>query len=90
MKTKTKVADIAGDGGYQYGLPTDWVEGFSSLIKVEYPAGKQVPLILEAGDYSIYKSPSGLKLHFYSLSPAETETIRITYTTQEPKGGNND
>jgi hypothetical protein len=76
-----KVADIAGDGGYQYDLPNDWQEGFSYIVKVEYPAGKQVPLLLEPGDYTVYKTPTGLKLHFYSLSPLATETIRITYTT---------
>ncbi len=76
-----KVADIAGDGGYQYDLPNDWQEGFSYIVKVEYPASKQIPLILEPGDYSIYKSPSGLKLHFYTLVPLATETIRTTYTT---------
>ncbi|MBI5789291.1 MAG: hypothetical protein HZA78_10595 [Candidatus Schekmanbacteria bacterium] len=76
-----KVADIAGDGGYQYDLPQNWLEGFSGLISVEYPAGRQLPVILESGDYTVYKTPQGLKLHFYSFSPQIGESIRLNYTT---------
>ncbi len=76
-----KVVDISGNGGFQYDLPNDWVEGFSRILSVEYPPGKQVPVILEPGEYKVYKLPAGEKLHFFSLRPPPTETIRITYTT---------
>ncbi len=32
-----KVADIAGDGGYQYDLPNDWQEGFSYIANPAHP-----------------------------------------------------
>lgn len=74
-----KTAIISGDGGYQYDLPDDWQEGFSYIISVIYPADDILPRRLEAGDYAVYKSPGGLKLHFFQLTPQPTETIRITY-----------
>lgn len=71
-----KVVDIPADGGYQYDLPKDWQEGVSRIFKVEFPAGEEV---LESGEYSIYKSPSGMKLHFFRLVPQAPFNIRITY-----------
>lgn len=79
---KQKTHDIQGDGGYQYALPDDWVEGYSSVVGVECPIGKQ----LEPGDYSVYKHPSGkVVLHFFALSPKPSEIIKLTYTTSESK-----
>lgn len=71
-----KVVEIPADGGYQYDLPKDWQEGISRIVKVEFPAGEET---FEPGDYTIYKSPSGMKLHFFVLTPQAPFNIRITY-----------
>ena len=71
-----KVVDIPADGGYQYAMPNDWQQGISRMIRVEFPAGER---ILKPGDYSVYKSRSGVKLHFFRLIPQAPKNIRITY-----------
>jgi hypothetical protein len=76
-----KVADIAGDGGYQYDLPADWQEGISWLQRLEYPAGERVPVYLETDDYTVYKSAAGEKLLLVNHTPQTGETLRLTYTT---------
>ncbi len=76
-----RVADIAGDGGYAYDLPSDWVSGFSQVPKVEYPQGNRPPTYLESADFRIYKNTSTEQLYFDSHTPGASETIRITYTT---------
>jgi len=75
-------AEIAGDGGYDYELPEDWEEGFSSARQVEYPAGQHVPSILEDNDWRLYQSADGKKLRFLSCSPGAGETILFSYTVR--------
>jgi hypothetical protein len=78
---QVKAADIAGDGSYQYDVPSDWVDEISQLKSVEYPAGERPPVYLEPdNDYLIYKSTSGEKLLLVNHTPATGETLRLTYT----------
>lgn len=81
-----KVADIAGDGSYEYALPADWSESFSLIKSVEYPAGKQVPVCLDASDFGVYKTESNLKLRFYTITPQSGDIIRLTYITLYARG----
>lgn len=80
-----KTQEIQGNGDYRYFLPDDWQEGISSIISVVYPANDMLPRSLLPGDYCVYKSPSGLKLQFFAIAPAENEIIRIVYTVPEKK-----
>jgi len=57
-----------------------WVEGFSVAKQVEYPAGEQVPNILDDNDWRIYRAAAGQKLRFLTGSPAVGETILLTIT----------
>lgn len=75
-----KVNDTTGTGTYDYTLPSDWVTDFSVIREVEYPAGEQVPTILEPEEYGLYQNASTTKLRLYNYSPTTSETIRITYT----------
>lgn len=79
-KPRELVADIAGDGGYDYDLPDGWVEGSSAITSVEYPAGERDPVYLEPEDYLLYKSPTGTQLRFTGCTPATGESARVTYT----------
>ncbi len=75
-----KVAEINGDGSYDYTLPNDWKDGVSIVIRVEYPAGERIPVYIEAEDWCIYDSGSDKKLRFLQYSPSSTEKFRLTYT----------
>lgn len=76
-----KIADIDGDGGYDYDLPADWIPEFSVIRQVEYPEGERVPVILESESWNIYRTTSTRKLRLYSATPQSGETVRIEYTT---------
>jgi len=78
---RVRVVDIAGTGAYQYDLPADWVEGFSAVVRLEYPVGQRPPVYLEADDYMVYRDTSGEKLLLVSHLPQSGETLRLTYTT---------
>lgn len=79
-RPQRKVYDIAGDGGYDYSLPSDWVRDFSMIFSVEYPAGSRPANILGDKDWEIYEDSTGQKLRMLSATPNTGETIRITYT----------
>lgn len=87
--------DESGDGGKYYvivgasALLSDWVEGFSRVESLEYPAAvvasDEQPTVLELDDYNDeYRvAVSGVQtryLYFRTAAPASTETWRIRYT----------
>lgn len=76
-----KVYDIPGSGSYDLQLPSDWVEGFSVIKGVEYPAGGRTPQMLEPEDYTIYQTATGVKLRMLAHLPQAGETVRLSYTT---------
>lgn len=84
--------DEAGDAGKYYALTgdtpvlADWVEGFSRIIEIEYPAvtiaSDSTPTYLEREDWRDDYWASGVRYLFLpTRSPAATETMRIRYTT---------
>lgn len=79
------VYDITANGSYDYLLPNvlgkEWVDGFSYVASVEYPAGEQIPSIVDESDYTIYDSGTRRVLRFLSSSPQSGYTIRMKYTT---------
>jgi hypothetical protein len=72
--------DITGDGTATYSLPSDWVDNFSELVSVEYPADYQDPVWLKLDDVFIYNDGSAYKLRFPEYEPSSSETVRIRYT----------
>ncbi len=79
-RPQRKVYDIAGNSGYDYSLPSDWIRDFSMIQSVEYPAGSRPANILGDKDWEIYEDSTGQKLRMLSSTPNTGETIRITYT----------
>lgn len=79
-----KVEDTTGDGTFTYGLPSDWIEGFSTIISIEYPfdSTNQIPTPLRSSVYRLYRDTSALKLRFLGVTPTSSETFRFRYTTQ--------
>ena len=85
------VAEFAGDGGQYYGLTaklTSWVDGFSTIVSVEYPAASvatdEEPQYLENEDFVIIEALADSTpteyLYFPNHSPDSDETVRATYT----------
>lgn len=75
--------DITGDGTYTYTLPTGWVDGFSQVIRLEFPAGSQDPRsdTMKAETGIIYDAGTGTnKLRMRFHTPGTSDTIRLTYT----------
>jgi hypothetical protein len=81
LKPREKYHDITGSGSYDLSLPSDWDDNFSSILSVEYPAGKRDPVFLKSGrDYIVYKSTNSTILRLLTYTPTSSETIRICYT----------
>lgn len=74
------VVDTPGSGTYDVDLPIDWVEGFSAITQVEFPAGRVPANVIDRRDWSIYKSPEGPKLRILIATLDTDELVRQTYT----------
>lgn len=84
----TETDDVTGDAGRYYNLVTscsEWSEGFSRVLQIEYPAATvasdETPLYLEPEDWrDDYWAGDVRYLYLPSHAPAATEKMRITYT----------
>lgn len=74
------VADLPGTDSHDCDLPSDWVEGFSTFVQVEYPVDCVPAEIVERRFYLLYASPTGKKLRIMIANPTVTEFVRLTYT----------
>lgn len=85
----TVVQDIAGNGTPFYALTllTSWVNDWSRVERVEYPAAAvsatHRPIFLDpTSDWdTTYRTAAARYLRFTSHNPAASETIRVYYTT---------
>lgn len=90
------IDDVKGDGGKYYELASalsDWVEGFSRITQIEYPAANiaadETPQYLEPEDWrDDYEDSTKRYLYLPNHAPAATETMRITYTVPYVWSGN--
>lgn len=79
---KLVVVDISAANNYDYPLPSGWVEAFSAITRVEYPADvNQNPEdnVIPVEKYGVYQNASASTLRFYQIAPA-SGIIRVTYT----------
>jgi len=80
LSPNVKAYDYTGDGStYDFTFPSDFVDGFSSLLSIEAPQGEQFPVYLTQTDWIFYRSTTALKLRLLSI-PATSVVVRITYT----------
>jgi hypothetical protein len=76
---KEKVASISGTGTNTYSVPTDWINEFSSLLKIEYTVGNVPATYLLEDEFEVYLDISGsYKIRLLTVSP--TDAFYITYT----------
>ena len=83
----TYTEDITGDGGKYYPVSglAEWVEDFSTVAQIQYPAATiandEQPQYLESDEYnSDYWAAQVRYIYFYNIAPAATEAFRILYT----------
>ena len=87
------VADFVGDGvTYQWALDTanfpGWVKNFSWIEDLEYPAGDQVPNLLDKDEWQIYYPESNApELRLLAFSPGTGKTLRVTFTIPHSEDG---
>lgn len=80
------VVEFAGDAGQYYPISnlTNWVEGFSKIRAVEYPAATvasdEQPQMLESKDFCIFEDASAKYVYFPNHSPSSSESVRVWYT----------
>lgn len=87
-----KAADYAGDGStYALVLPAGtgtpavygWIDGFSTIVSIEYPTGNRPQTFLDQRDYVVdFISATVKKLILSDTTPATGKTLRLRYTTQ--------
>jgi len=79
-RPNTSVVDVTGNGTHDYSLPTGWIEGFSSLVSIEYPVDNVPADYLDQEDYEIYQTTTVKKVRLITYSPAATDSFRVTFT----------
>ena len=72
----------AGDGTYEYALPSGWQDTFSQVSSIEYPFGEQEPVYLEVNDWAIKHNGTAYKLRFRSCSPGASEFFLLAWTSR--------
>jgi len=76
------VDDIAGDGStYDLTLPATYVDGFSRIVRIEYPAGARGATYVDGNEWTIYRTASTTALRLLTTTPGTGETTRVTFTS---------
>lgn len=74
------VSDLAGNATNDIGVPEGWQDGFSSVRSIELPIGNVPESLVDASDFRIYRSPSGLYIRLLATAPQESDSLRVTWT----------
>ncbi|HJR01842.1 MAG TPA: hypothetical protein VKA83_09435 [Methylomirabilota bacterium] len=85
VKPRVRVQTITGNGVLvTHDLATDFEEGFSSVLQIEYPVGRQVPEYLDAEQFTLYRDPltGALKLRLLDITLPNTVTAYVSYTAR--------
>lgn len=85
------VTDRNGDGNkFDFELGSDFDQSYSTVLEVEYPAGKRYPEMLEPRHWMLYQSPDGPVLRMLSYTPGSSEQVRVTFSSPHTIDGLND
>jgi hypothetical protein len=77
-----KYSERTGDGGFDYAVPDDWLEGLSRVLSIEYPVGASSEQTwVDADNHTLVNKAGSWYIRFLAHTPAATETFRLEYTT---------
>lgn len=86
-RPREAIKDITGDGGNYYAISnlTGWSEGFSQVLRIQYPAptvaSDEAPVYLDPDDWDDdYWDATTHYLYFPNHAPAAADKIRVRYT----------
>ena len=86
-RPRIRMKEYDGDGSsYDFLLPDDFIETFSWIKMVEYPAGKQEPRIIKEEKYAVYFKNELYYLRLKYDTPSSSESLRVWYTTLHNEG----
>jgi hypothetical protein len=85
-RPRTVVSDVVGAGTMDIPLPqlsqTEVFDPAFGYIKaIEYPVDSVPPELLDDQDWILYEKPTGYVIRLASLTPAASDTLRVTWTT---------
>jgi len=69
-----------GKDARDYPLPPEWIDGFSWIFSLEYPADAEIPEMVDRNDYMIYENDRGKVLKFLRVTPSKGEFFVIGFT----------
>lgn len=75
-RNSVNIPAVSQQYDYALTLLANWVNGFSWIKSLEYPAGEQAPCYYKQDRFTIYNQTH---LRFLDGTPADTSTIRIIY-----------
>ena len=81
-RPRLKQATLTGDGAaFDFAVPTDWMDGISSIIAIENPVDQQRPEFLDESEYTVRLDPAtGLsKIRFLADVLDNGEKAYLTY-----------
>lgn len=87
VRSRRLVVEVAGAGTPWLALPASWVDGYSSLVSVEYPARQDPPVLLDSQSWRITSAPDDVDETVILLdrSPSASEYVRLAFTATWPK-----
>jgi hypothetical protein len=81
------VTDVAGNGTSLLSLPAGpgnpsepFEDGFSQIRALEFPIGDIPPVYIDDEDWQLYRTPTGLKILLGSITPGNSDLVRVTWT----------
>lgn len=88
---RTLVRDVTGDGSAVFTLPTEWADGISDLLSIEYPIGNLPTSLIDGQYYGLYLTPTGAQLRIdSSIGIGSGDSARVTFTAGHQLDGTND
>lgn len=80
VRPRPMMADLTGDGTHYLAVPTDWEEGFSTILSAESPPDAVPPNTLDPRGYRVALDGDGAPRLVFDDAIALGVTVRIAYT----------
>lgn len=88
-RPRAKVQDVVSPGGNLLPLPAAWESAFSDLDILEYPVGNVPPIYISPQAWSLYATPTELKI-MVSFGLPVSASVRATYSIAHQVDGSAD